>query len=30
MEFALWTGVAVGELIEREFKIALSVRGVSK
>ncbi len=30
MEFALWTRAAVGELIEREFKIALSVRGVGK
>src|SRR6516162_298649 len=27
MEFALWTRAAVGQLIEREFKIALSVRG---
>jgi transposase len=30
MEFALWTRAAVGQLIEREFKIALSVRGVGK
>lgn len=27
MDFALWTRAAVGELIEREFKIKLSVRG---
>jgi transposase len=30
MDFALWTRAAVGELIEREFQIALSVRGVGK
>ena len=30
MDFALWTRAAVGELIMREFKIALSVRGVGK
>lgn len=28
MEFALWTRAAVGELIEREFGIRLSVRAV--
>ena len=30
MEFALWTRAAVGQLIEAEFKIKLSVRGVGK
>ena len=30
MEFALWTRAAVGQLIEGEFKIKLSVRGVGK
>ena len=30
MDFALWTRAAVGELIAREFKITLSVRGVGK
>ena len=30
MDFALWTRAAVGELIMREFKIALSVRGIGK
>ncbi len=30
MEFALWTRAAVGELIERECDIKLSVRGVGK
>jgi transposase len=30
MDFALWTRAAVGELIMREFKIVLSVRGVGK
>ena len=30
MDFALWTRAAVGELITREFKIVLSVRGVGK
>ena len=28
MEFALWTRAAVGQLIEAEFQIKLSVRGV--
>ena len=30
MEFALWTRAAVGQLIEVEFQIKLSVRGVGK
>ena len=30
MEFALWTRAAVGQLIEVEFRIKLSVRGVGK
>ena len=30
MEFALWTRAAVGQLIEHEFQIKLSVRGVGK
>ena len=30
MEFALWTRAAVGQLIEIEFQIKLSVRGVGK
>ena len=30
MEFALWTRAAAGQLIEAEFKIKLSVRGVGK
>ena len=30
MDFALWTRAAVGQLIAREFKIVLSVRGVGK
>ena len=30
MDFALWTRVAVGQLIEVECKIKLSVRGVGK
>ena len=30
MEFALWTRAAVGQLIETEFNIKLSVRGVGK
>ena len=30
MEFALWTRAAVGQLIEAEFQIKLSVRGVGK
>ena len=30
MEFALWTRAAVGKLIEDEFQIKLSVRGVGK
>jgi transposase len=30
MDFALWTRAAVGELIAREFKIVLSIRGVGK
>jgi hypothetical protein len=30
MDFALWTRAAVGQLIEAEFKIKLSVRGVGK
>jgi transposase len=30
MDFALWTRAAVGELIVREFKFVLSVRGVGK
>ena len=30
MEFALWTRTAVGQLIEIEFQIKLSVRGVGK
>ena len=30
MEFALWTRTAVGQVIEIEFQIKLSVRGVGK
>ena len=30
MDFALWTRAAVGQLIEAECKIKLSVRGVGK
>lgn len=30
LDFALWTRAAVSQLIAREFKIALSVRGVGK
>jgi transposase len=30
MDFALWTRAAVGQLIEVEFQIKLSVRGVGK
>ena len=30
MDFALWTRAAVGQVIEVEFKIKLSVRGVSR
>lgn len=30
MEFALWSGVAVSELIERQFKVSLHLRSVGK